>query len=94
MSKQRRFNKRKDVLKGLAIAVVTSGTVPLTSASESTHLPANANASPVVKSIKSVNSKVEKTSTQVFGTDFNAGKSANNGKKKEKPRSIRLNLKS
>lgn len=94
MSKQRRFNKRKTVLIDLAIAVVASSTVPLTGNALTAEPLVNAKVNPTIKSLNNVNATSEQTSLNIqwVGSDFNAGKNANNGKEKETPRPIKINL--
>lgn len=88
MTKQKRFTKRNKVLTGLAIATVTSTTVPLVVAEEVSDVSLESTKVQLSPSIKSIQSKAGKNYIQIWGSDFNAGKNANNGKPKEKPKPI------
>lgn len=92
MAVNKRFSKRNAALKGLAIAAVTAATVPIVNAEEASELSAesilNTQVSPTIKSITLKKVESEKSHTQAHGSDFNAGKNANNGgwaREKSKP---------
>ncbi|MDT0593318.1 hypothetical protein [Glaciecola petra] len=92
MTIKKRFVNRKAALKGLAIAAVTATTIPIANSEEVNEQSAksisNSQASPTIKSITRKNVEAEKNHIQMHGSDFNAGKSTNNGegsREKSKP---------
>lgn len=88
MTIPKRFAKRNKVLKGLAIATVASTTMPLVVAEEGKDISLDTTKIQPSLSIKSIQSEAGKNYIQIWGSDFNAGKNANNGKPKEKPKPI------
>ena len=93
MAKQTRFDKRRNVLKGLAIAAVASTMLPAAnakstnaSAQDAKNNATQSSQAPKIRGSKSVNSISNWVYLQSYGSDFNAcnGNSCNLAKPKPK----------